>query len=171
MVTGHVAVAYAARARWPRAALVALLVATMLPDLADFVLPQGDQCRTSCEFYTHAFPAVVVLAAAMAALAWSIWHRRVTSVLAFALVVVHVACDVFTGFKPFWFGGPSMGLGLYRFEALDFAIEATLMCGAWALLRRTPQAPRWATHPMALSILLLLQAAFDILHRWPTVLP
>lgn len=167
MVTGHIAVAFAARARWPRAELVALIVATSVPDLADFVMPQGDQCRTSCELYTHAFPAVLVLAAAMAAMAWGIWHRRITAELAASLVVVHVLCDTLTGFKKFWVGGPDMGLALYDHEVADFALEATMMSIAWVVLRRTTGAPRWATHPASLLVLLLAQAAFDALHYWP----
>ena len=171
MVTGHIAVAFAARARWQRAALFALVVATMVPDLADFVLPQGDQCRTSCELYTHAFPAVLLLAAAMAGMAWAIWHRRITTLLAGCLVVVHVLCDMLTGFKKFWVGGPDMGLSLYNHEGVDFALETLMMIGAWALLRRTPQAPRWARHPLTLVVLVLLQAAFDASHHWPALLP
>ena len=171
MVTGHVAVAYAARVRWPRAELFALVVATLVPDLADFVLPQGDHCRTSCELYTHAFPPVLVLAAAMAGMAWGIWHRRITSALAGALVIVHVACDFITGDKKFWIGGPTIGLDFYAHEAADFALEVSMMSVAWVILRRTPQAPRWATHPGALMLLLLVQAAFDSVHHWPALLP
>ncbi len=170
MVTGHVAVAYAARARWHRAELFALVVATLVPDLADFVLPQGDYCRTSCELYTHAFPAVLVLAAAMAAISWGIWHRRITSTLAGALVIVHVLCDLITGDKKFWIGGPTIGLELYAHEAADFVLEVSMMSVAWAVLRRTPQAPRWATHPLALVVLVLVQAAFDSIHHWPVLL-
>ncbi len=161
MVTGHLAVAYAARARWQRASLVALLVATALPDLADFVLPQGDRCRAACVMYTHAFPAVLVLAAAMAALSWGIWHRRITALLAGALVVVHVLCDFFTGFKPFWAGGQPTGLDLYRFAYADFGVECALMTAGWLLLRRSPNAPRWAVHPLTLVMLWVLQGIFD----------
>ena len=167
MVTGHIAVAFAARARWPRAELFALVVASLVPDLADFVLPQGDQCRTTCELYTHAFPAVLVLAAAMAGMAWGIWHRRVTTWLAGALVVVHVLSDTLTGFKKFWVGGPDMGLALYDHEGADFVLEASMMTAAWGVLRRTPRAPRWAVHPITLIVLLALQAAFDFEHRGP----
>ena len=162
MVTGHLSLAYAARARWPRAELVALMVAAILPDLADFVLPQGNQCRTTCGMYTHAFPAVLVLSAAMTALAWGIWHRRVTSFLAGAMVIMHVAFDVVTGFKPFWLGGPSTGFNLYRFHAIDFALESAMMTGAWVFLRRSPSPPRWAVHPAVLSFLIATQALFDI---------
>lgn len=165
MVTGHLSVAFLAKARWPRAALVALLVATVLPDLADFVLPQGNQCRTSCELYTHAVPAVLVLAALLSALAWKIWHRRVTALLAGALVVLHVACDLLTGFKPFWLGGPSTGLGLYQYPAADFALEATMSIVGWLVLRRSADAPRWAAHPVTLLSLLALQAGFDLWQR------
>lgn len=171
MVTGHIAIAFAARARWRRAELIALVVASMVPDLADFVLPQGDQCRTSCELYTHAFPAVLVLAAAMAGIAWGIWHRRITTELAGALVVFHVVCDMLTGYKKFWVGGPDMGLSLYSHAGADFALEVSMMTAAWMLLRRTPQAPRWATHPIALVVLLSAQAAFDTIQRWPQLLP
>jgi hypothetical protein len=170
VVVGHIAIAFAARARWPRAELFALVVASLVPDLADFVLPQGDHCRTTCELYTHAFPAVLVLAAAMAGMAWGIWHRRITTSLAGTLVVVHVLCDTLTGYKKFWVGGPDMGLALYEHEVADFALEATLMTVAWMLLRRTTGAPRWGTHPLTLLILLLLQATFDALHRWPTLI-
>ncbi len=170
MVTGHIAVAFATRSRWPRAELFALMVASLVPDLADFVLPQGDQCRTTCELYTHAFPAVLVLAAAMAAMTWWIWHRRITAGLAGTLVVVHVLCDVLTGYKKFWVGGPDMGLSLYSHEGADFALEVAMMTAAWALLRRTPQAPRWATSPVALVVLVLVQAAFDANHHWPSLL-
>ena len=162
MVTGHLSVAFMAKSRWPRAAFVALLVATMLPDFADFVLPQGNQCRTSCELYTHAVPAVLALALLMSVLAWQIWHRRITAGLAGALVVVHVGCDLLTGDKPFWLGGPPTGLGLYRFPAADFVVEATLGIIAWLVLRRSAEAPRWAAHPVTLLLLFALQAAFDL---------
>lgn len=162
MVTGHLGFAFMARARWPRAAFVALLVATILPDLADFILPQGNQCRTSCELYTHAVPAVLVLAALMSALAWAIWHRRITALLAGALVVFHVACDLLTGFKPFWLGGPPTGLGLYRYQGGDFAVETLLVVVAWGLLRRSNAPPRWAVHPITLMALIFIQASFDV---------
>ena len=162
MVTGHLSLAFAAHARWPRAQLVALLVAAILPDLADFVLPQGNQCRTACGMYTHAFPAVLVLAAAMTALAWGIWHRRATASLAGAMVLMHVAFDFVTGNKPFWLGGPATGLSLFRFPALDFALEATMMTIAWVILRRSPNAPRWAIHPVTLGVLIVTQAVFNL---------
>ncbi|CAN5563073.1 hypothetical protein BH09GEM1_BH09GEM1_24310 [soil metagenome] len=102
----------------------------------------------------------------MSAMAWGIWHRPITTGLAGALVVVHVLCDTITGFKAFWYGGPDLGLALYRYEGLDFVLEATLMAVAWEMLRRTSEAPRWATHPLALAVLMLLQAGFDAIHHW-----
>jgi hypothetical protein len=162
MVIGHLSVAYLARARWPRTEIVALLVASILPDLADFVLPQGNQCRTACGMYTHAFPAFLVLGAAASALAWFIWHRRATAVLVFVMVVLHVALDFFTGHKPFWYGGPPMGLSLFDHHVLDFAIEAAMGTAGWWLLRRTAAPPRLAISVAALAVLLALQAGFDI---------
>jgi hypothetical protein len=165
VVTGHLSTAYLARAKFPRSEIVALLVASILPDLADFVLPQGNQCRMSCGLYTHAFPAILVLAVAASALAWAIWHRRATALLVGALVCVHALFDLTTGFKPFWFGGPSVGLGLYRFELLDFVVESSMVITGWFLLRRSKDAPRLAIGYPALFTLLALQAAFDMYHH------
>ena len=143
------------------ASIMPLLVASILPDLADFVLPQGTECRTSCGLLTHAFPAVLVLAAAAMALSWAIWHRRATSLLVGALVVLHVLFDLFTGFKPYWPGGPPIGLGLFRFQLLDFVVESLMVVAAWVVLRRTPNAPRVAVSYPALFVLIAVQAAFD----------
>lgn len=165
MVTGHFATAYLARARWRRAAIVPLLVASIIPDLADFVLPQGDQCRTACVMYTHAMPAVFVLAAGAAFLAWEIFHRRSTAFLVAGLVVLHVAMDLVTGHKAYWPGGPELGLALYDRQLADFALESGLMVFAWATLRRTPDAPRAAVHPAALVLLLALQGGMDLWFR------
>ena len=165
MVTGHLATAYAARTRWPRANMLALLVASIIPDLADFALPHGDQCRTSCELYTHAMPAVFVLAAAAAFLAWEIFHRRATSYLVAALVLVHVAMDLVTGYKPFWPGGPPLGLSFYGHPLADFALEVTLVGVAWAMLRRSKEPPRLAVHPVALVLLIAIQGGMDAWFR------
>ncbi|MEO8621184.1 MAG: metal-dependent hydrolase [bacterium] len=164
MVAGHISLAYAARARWPRAELVALIVATLLPDLADFVLPQGTECRTTCGMYTHAFPAILVLAAGMAVLAWGIWHRRSTALLAGALVLSHVALDLVTGYKRFWLGGPITGINLYQHAAADFVVESMMMTIAWWVLRRSRNPPPWAVHPVTLVLLLVLQGSFDVLN-------
>lgn len=162
MVTGHLSVAFAARARWPRAELLALSVAAFMPDLADFILPRGDQCRTSCELFTHAFPAFVLLAIATTALSWAIWHRRITAMLSGVMVLLHIACDMVTGTKQFWVGGPAVGLGLYQREGADFLIEATMMVVAWAMLRRAQAPPRRAVHPLTLVLLIVAQATFDL---------
>ena len=161
MVTGHLSTAYLARAKFSRSELVALLVASILPDLADFVLPQGNQCRMPCGLYTHAFPAVLVLAAVASGLAWAIWHRRETALLVGILVVLHVVFDLTTGYKPYWFGGPPIGLGWYRYHRLDFVVESAMVFAGWLVLRRTKDAPRLAITYTALLTLIAMQAAFD----------
>jgi hypothetical protein len=165
MVTGHFAIAYLARARWPRANALALLVASIIPDLADFALPQGDRCRTNCGLLTHAVPAVFVLAVAAAFLAWAIFHRRVTSWLVAAMVVVHVAMDLVTGTKPYWPGGPALGLSLYTRPLVDFALEVTLAVAAWAVLRRSAEPPPASVHPLALAALVAIQLGMDLWFR------
>jgi hypothetical protein len=161
VLVGHVSLAFLARARWPRASLVALVGATMLPDLADFALPPGDRCRASCVLYTHAFPAVIVLAVVAAAFAWGIWHRRAVAGLAATMVISHVLLDFITGYKPFWVGGPPIGLLLYNRESVDFVIESVMMVVAWLVLRRQPGAPRVAISWYTLVALVILQGAFD----------
>ena len=115
--------------------------------------------------YTHAFPAVLVLAAAAAALAWAIWHRRATALLVGVLVIVHVAFDFFTGHKPYWIGGPPLGLALFRFHLLDFAIESLMVLAGWVLLRRSPNPPRVAISYLALLAMLAIQLTFDLWMR------
>lgn len=170
MVTGHLSTAYLARAKFPRSEIVALLVASILPDLADFVLPQGNQCRVQCGLYTHAFPAILVLAAAASGLAWAIWHRRETALLVAVLVILHVLFDLLTGFKPFWPGGPPVGLAWYRFHKLDFVVESAMVIAGWIVLRRTKGAPRLAITYPALLTLIALQAAFDAYPYFATML-
>lgn len=165
MVTGHLATAYAARRRWPRANLLALLLASIIPDLADFALPQGDQCRTACGLYTHAAPAVFVLALAAAFLAWEIFHRRATAYLVAALVLLHVAMDLVTGLKPYWPGGPPLGLALYNHAPADFILEVALVAGGWLLLRRGEDPPKLAVHPAALAALVAVQGVMDLWFR------
>ena len=167
MLIGHISVAYAARARWPRAELVMLLVATMLPDLADLALPQGDRCRTNCGLLTHAFPSFLVLAAVAAGFAWAIWHRKGAAELAAAMVLAHIALDMLTGFKPFWIGGQPTGFVLYHHPMLDFAIEGAMMVGAWWWLRRASEGRTWAVRPETLLFLIALQGAFDYWNSRP----
>ncbi len=162
MVTGHLSMAYLARARWPRTEIVALLAASILPDLADFVLPQGNQCRTTCGMFTHAFPAFLVLALAASVLSWFIWHRKATAILVFAMVVLHVVADFVTGHKPFWYGGPPVGLALYDHQVLDFLLEVPMAMAGWWVLRRSLEPPGPAVRWWALVLLVAGQAAFDL---------
>lgn len=162
MVTGHLATAYLVRARWQRAALLPLLVASIIPDLADFALPQGNQCRTTCGMYTHAVPAVFLLAAAAALLAWEIYHRRATSMLVAGLVLLHVVMDLVTGHKPYWPGGPPLGLSLYSHPVADWSLEVLLATIGWATLRRSPAPPRAAVHAATLVGLIGLQTGMDL---------
>jgi hypothetical protein len=83
-------------------------------------------------------------------------------VLVGVLVLVHALLDLTTGFKPFWFGGPPLGLDLYRFPMIDFAMEAIMVVVGWVVLRRSKDAPRLAITYPALFALIALQAAFDI---------
>ena len=161
MIIGHIAVAYAVRARLPRTNLVGLLVATMLPDLADFALPQGNQCRTSCELYTHAFPAFVVLAAFAGVMAWFIWHRRAMVAAAATLVLVHILCDVLTGYKPFWLGGPQVGFDLYGHPVADFYLESLMLIGGFTLLRMSATPPRLAVRFAVPVLLIIAQCGGD----------
>lgn len=163
MVTGHLAVAYAARGRWRSAALPWLLVAAYVPDLVQVGLGNIAGCA-SCDAASHTLPAVAVIALVTGVVAGLLTRSRVTGLLACLLVFAHLPADLLTGDKPYWQGGPRLGLGLYRFSWLDFIGEAGLVVAAWCYLRRDRHAPRWAVAARTLAILLLIQGVYNGWH-------
>lgn len=166
MITGHLgvasAVAGAARKRMNALLLVALMVASFAPDLVDasyFVLricsPYG--------LYSHSIPAVVLESAVVGALAYLATRSRSITVLFVLVVLLHPATDYFTGRKLLLMpGGEMVGLQWYDKPLQDFALEALILVIGWWMLRRTQQAPRWATSPWLLLVTIALQGTLDL---------
>lgn len=160
MITAHFGVAAVVRRRWPGASLPWLLAASVAPDLVDLAFKAVGVCNPS-GLYSHALPAAALLAAAFGAVAYAGTRSRTTALATAALVLAHLPLDLVTGYKPYWPGGPPLGLRLYEYRALDFLVEVPLTVGGWWLLRRAGTAPRWATSVAAVAALVAAQAAID----------
>ena len=162
MYVGHVGAALGARRLAPSLALSTLVLATYLPDWTDAALCLTGQYRDA-QLMSHSIPAGIVLA--ILAGATQLRRRDLSAAAVVAAVVIsHVLLDYITGIKPTWSGGPFIGLQIYRYPILDFAVEGAVIVAGWMFYRRTIPA-----HPAALKrsdlmlrILLLMQAGIDI---------
>jgi len=161
VIAGHLGVAMAARARWPRLPLLAIAVAALVPDLVDFATAALRICVEK-GLYSHSLPAiaveVVVLGGGMA-----LWRRSpAAGAMVAAMIVLHLAADFITGEKLLWAGGPIVGLNLYDYPLADFALETVVTYAGWRMLRASPARDALAAAPMALVLLLAGQAALDV---------
>jgi membrane-bound metal-dependent hydrolase YbcI (DUF457 family) len=161
VITGHLALAALAYANRRDSSLPWLLGAAIAPDLVDAIFVAARSCNPH-GLYSHTIPAAVLIAAVTGAAAFLATSRRVTGLLAAALVLAHVPLDYVTGHKLFWPGGEIIGLRLYEWPAVDFLLEGAFVVVAWRLLRSAAGAPRWATGWPALAALLALQGAVDL---------
>lgn len=165
MIMGHVGIAYGARAldtREPaaRAPLLWLLAASIAPDLLDGVYALGKYCNPEGVF-SHSLPAVAILAVVFAVAAYLHTRSLATALLVGGLVLLHLPPDYLTGRKALWPGGPVVGLYVYRWGWLDFAVELPVIAGGWWLLRRARYTPRLVVSGVALGALLAVQLSFD----------
>lgn len=162
MIVGHLGVA-AALARWrPRVSLLWLLPAAIAPDLLDIGFALAGVCNPY-GLYSHTLPAAVLLGACVAGAA-VLAGQRETGALVLLVVLLHLPPDYLTGRKLFWPGGELHGLQLYDRRMVDFLMESALALAGWALLRRRPSAPRWATAVWAAAGVVALQGGADLLH-------
>ncbi|MEP7002415.1 MAG: hypothetical protein ABI969_18135 [bacterium] len=151
MIIGHIGVAYAAKARWQRIPLGALLIASFAPDiLREAFASAGFSWPRWC----------LLLTAAAGLLAWKALADRSRSagLIVAGLVLSHLALDLISGSKDMGPGGP-MGLFVESFQQLELAIEGTLLLGGWWMMRRAV-APRWATHWAMPAALMLLEVTY-----------
>ena len=165
MITGHIGVAFGAKATRGRASLGWLLVATVAPDIVDFIAGFSGICNPG-GLYSHAFPAVLVVALIVGAAAG--WHTRnsATVFLAMGLVFLHLPLDYITGLKYLWPGSPIVGLYIYRWPALDFVVEVPVVVAGWWILRRSAAAPEWAASVMTVVLLIAIQASLNITQQF-----
>ena len=160
MIVGHIGIALATRARWPRVPLAAVMSAALAPDIIDFVTAALRICGPQ-GLYSHSLPAIaieVVLLGGAAAL----WCRSpAAGWLVAGMVLLHLVADYITGVKVLWAGGPVVGLDLYSRPLADFALEAVVTFIGWRMLRSSPAGDRWASTPIVLALLFAAQAALD----------
>lgn len=160
MIAGHIGVAMAARARWTRVPLLALIVASVAPDIIDFVTAALHICGPN-GLYSHSLPAIAIESAVLG-LATMLWRRSpAAGALIVAMIVLHLAADYLTGLKVLWAGGPVVGLDLYSHPIADFVLEAVVTFTGWRILRSSPARDRWASAPIVLALLFAAQAALD----------
>lgn len=164
MITGHLGVAAAARARWPVVSLLWILPVAIAPDLLDVGYAVMGLC-SPYGLYSHTVPAATLTGAVLGGIAFLATGSRAAGVLTAAVVLAHLPLDLVTGHKIFWPGGPLIGLGLYDRPLLDFLVELPVSLGGWWLLRRGRVAPRWTTMGAAAVALVVVQGTFDLLHR------
>ena len=160
MIIGHIAVAYAAKARWQRVPLGALLVATFAPDLLREAFASAGFDWRRANLYSHGLPWCALLAASAGLLAWKALEdrTRAAGVVIAGLVLVHIALDLISGNKDMGPGGP-VGLNLESFQQFELVIEGGLLLVGWWVMRRAI-APRWATHAAMPALLILLEATY-----------
>lgn len=138
MYAGHVAVALAAR-RFVRTPLWVLVLAAQGPDWGDAAAELfGVTVARESAWSPHGLPPVAlgaVLAAALAARTSGRGWRARGALVAAACYASHWLCDLCTGYKPTWPGGPIVGYGLFDRPRLDFALETIVVLAGWAVWR------------------------------------
>jgi len=85
--------------------------------------------------FSHSLPAVAGLMALTSLLYFAAYRDRASAALVSIIVLTHVFGDYVTGYKPTWPGGPVIGLGIYDYPAIDFAVEALVIATGWMLYR------------------------------------
>ena len=155
MIIGHVGVAFAAKARWPRIALSALLVATFATDILRELLGALRLTPWQATVYSHALPFSAVLAAVGGVLVWAVRRDRTACYVVVGVILSHVVLDLISGNKPLWIGGPK-GIHLGMIEPVELFLETAIMFAGWYQLRRSP-APQWLKHWVVPALLVVLQ--------------
>jgi membrane-bound metal-dependent hydrolase YbcI (DUF457 family) len=158
---GHVGAALGGKRLAPAAAMGSLVFAAYLPDWVDAALCLSGRYH-DVQMFSHSVPAALVLALLAAATQFRRADARTAAVIA-AVVLSHILLDYLTGIKPTWPGGPVIGLQIYRYPVLDFAIEAAVIITGWMFYRKTLPATtgRWNGSHLMLAVLLSMQLAVD----------
>jgi hypothetical protein len=157
---GHAAIALALKRREPRLPIIPLVLAAFGPDWLGLVLMIPG--RREEAVFTHSIPAVLIgggLAAALYATT-----RRPGARTIFLAWLLHWPADLFTGRKPLLFAEPLIGLDLYNFPVVDFALESVVVVIGCVLYARTfpPRGELRRVVVILGAALIALQAAVDV---------
>jgi len=165
VITGHFGVAgvvrSVSRAKMSSGIFIALVFASLAPDIADAVYSVLGIC-SPYGLYSHTLHAVVLEAAIVGGMAFLATGSRVTALTFAFVVLLHVPADYFTGRKLLLPGGEMVGLSWYDRPLYDYLLEVPTVLLGWWLLRRSGRAPRWATAVWMLVLVLIVQTAFDV---------
>jgi hypothetical protein len=159
MIIGHLGVAFAARARWPRISVYWLIAVTMAPDLLRAALAARGMSMGLTTRYSHLLPWSAYLALALGIIAFVLSRSSAAGVVTALVVLSHIALDAVSGAKAIWDGSPP-GLNVQRYVQLEFVIEAAICWWGWRLLRRSPSTT-WLSRRSVLAALLVFEAAFQ----------
>jgi hypothetical protein len=163
MYTGHIAVALGARGVRHDVPLWLLVLAAQGCDWVELFTHRSTSPATP-DLYSHAFPFVIVAALVFTALVW-IWKRSTGIALTvLALYLSHPVLDYVTGFKPFWLGGPKVGLRLVDWPLMDLVVQGTLcVLGVLLYQRSFPPTRRGRLFiALPLAALLIFQLGGDL---------
>lgn len=163
MYIGHAGLALFAKSRRARLSLALLVAVAFAPDWIEWAFGAKGGFASRGAVLSHSIPAVLVGAALVAGGALLARCSRGDALALFALYLSHWAVDFVTGVKPTWPGGPALGLSLYDRPWLDFAVESVLaLACAVAYLRTLPRPVRRVPAWSLLTLVVVLQAAFDV---------
>jgi hypothetical protein len=131
---GHAALALVAKAKRPRVPLALLVPVAFFPDWIEWVItgfgPRNQEI-------SHSLVSIAIGSTAFA-LAYGLWRKDWSGALAVWITyVAHWAADFFTGLKPTWPGGPTVGLYLYTKPAADAALEFAVIAVCWMIYRKS----------------------------------
>lgn len=161
MYAGHAAVALALKAREPRLPLLPLVLACYGPDWMEVALMFPSK-RVGMAIFTHSIPAVVI-GALLSSLLYAAFRKPGARWIALGWSS-HWLADLITGQKPMLSSVPLIGLDMYRFPAVDFALESVLVAIACVYFARTyaVRAEQRRVVVMMGIMLVLLQGAVDV---------
>src|SRR5690348_3544717 len=97
MIIGHLGVAFAARARWPRIPLYWLVVATMAPDLLRAALAATGMPMGFTTRYSHLLPWSAYLALVLGLAAFAAYRTTAAGVVTTIVVLSHILLDAISG--------------------------------------------------------------------------
>lgn len=140
MYAGHAALALFAKAKRPRVPLALLVPVAFAPDWIEWII--GAFGHRNQEI-SHSLISVGI-GATLVALIFGAMRRDWSGALVVWLTYVsHWAADFFTGRKPTWPNGPTVGLYLYTKPVADATMEVAVIALCWFAYRQSlPAASR-----------------------------
>jgi len=131
---GHAALALLAKAKRPRVPLAVLVPVAFAPDWIEWIFTAFG--RRNQEI-SHSFVSIGI-GATLVALIYGLSRRdRSGAFIVWLTYASHWPADFFTGLKPTWPGGPTVGLYLYKQPLADAAIEFAVIALCWLAYRQS----------------------------------